>query len=58
MEKMAQDGVDLVNEAGTLGEIPTLLGNLVSISVGAIASLLVTVDIKDKIIILNIPSEC
>ena len=39
---MAQDGnngVNLVNEARTLWEIPTLLGNLVSISVGAVGNL-------------------
>ena len=36
------NGVDLMNEAGTLGESTTLLGNLVSISIGVMASLLVT----------------
>ena len=43
-KKMAEGnkGVDLMNEAGTLGESTTLLGNLVSISIGVMASLLVT----------------
>ena len=43
-KRMAEgnNGVDLMNEAGTLGESTTLLGNLVSISIGVMASLLVT----------------
>ena len=42
MTQDGNNGLNLVNEARTLWEIPTLLGNLVSSSIGAIASLLVT----------------
>ena len=43
-KKMAEGNneVDLMNEAGTLGENITLLGNLSSISIGVMASLLAT----------------